>query len=108
MTVLRLQGGNYGRDFLSVGRTCSPVVLVAIALVACHISCCAVRAQEAATDSQRLILGFEKEELLKTEWVSREEKPGKSWFYFLDRPKGFDFVARFEAPGQINRAWTWV
>ncbi len=99
MIFLRLQGGDYGRDFLSAGRTCSPVVLVAIALAACSIFCCAVRAQDAAPDSQRLILGSEKKEPLKTEWVSREEKSGKSWFYFLDRPKGFDSVARFQAPG---------
>lgn len=35
-------------------------------------------------------------------------KPGRqSWFYLLKCPDGFDFAARFEWPGETNRAWTW-
>ena len=58
--------------------------------------------------SEKLILGFERAELAGTDDVSREEKPGRdSWFYLLERTKGFDFAARFEWPGATNRAWTW-
>lgn len=74
----------------------------------------AAAASGAAADSprrarpQRLILGFEHAGLARGGDVSREEQPGReSWFYLLDRPKGFDFAARFEWPGATNRAWTW-
>lgn len=63
----------------------------------------------AGQDAQKLILGFEKDELLRTECTSQEVKTGKeTWFYLLDQPEGFDFAARFEVPGQTNRAWTWA
>lgn len=58
-------------------------------------------------DPEKLLLGFEKEELLRTESTLREEVREAGWFYLLDRPEGVDFAARFEAPGEINRAWTW-
>jgi hypothetical protein len=58
--------------------------------------------------AQKLILGFEEAELSRGAHISRQEKPGRqSWFYLLERPEGFDFVARFEWPGGTNRAWTW-
>jgi hypothetical protein len=57
---------------------------------------------------QKLILGFEKSELSRGAYISQEEKPGRqSWFYLLGHPEGFDFAARFEWPGETNRAWTW-
>ena len=57
---------------------------------------------------EKTILGFEETELIRSDEVSREEKPGReSWFYLLERPEGFDFAARFEWPGATNRAWTW-
>jgi len=57
---------------------------------------------------EKLILGFEQTELSRGAYVSREEKPGReSWFYLLERSEGFDFAARFEWPGETNRAWTW-
>jgi hypothetical protein len=57
---------------------------------------------------EKLILGFEQEELSQGEYISHQEKPGRqSWFYLLERPEGFDFAARFEWPGATNRAWTW-
>ena len=102
---LRRRAGEF--DFVSVPRILLMAV-VAIGMAVAPLVCCAARAREPDQNSQKLILGFEKEELLRTEWTSREEKPGKTWFYLLDRPQGFDFVARFEAPGQTNRAWTWA
>jgi hypothetical protein len=58
--------------------------------------------------AQKLILGFEEAELGRGAYISRQEKPGRqSWFYLLKRPEGFDFAARFEWPGETNRAWTW-
>ncbi|MHC4691347.1 MAG: sialidase family protein [Planctomycetota bacterium] len=57
---------------------------------------------------QKLILGFEEAELSRGAYISRQEKPGReSWFYLLKRSEGFDFAARFEWPGETNRAWTW-
>jgi len=97
-----------GLVFPLVTRTCSPAVLVAISLAAAPLLFRAARAQEPRQDSQKLLLGFEKEELLRSESVSREEKPGKTWFYLLDQAQGFDFAARFEVPGETNRAWTWA
>ena len=58
-------------------------------------------------EPEKLILGFEKDELSRTKWTLRKEVRETGWFYLLDRPEGFDFAARFEAPGEINRAWTW-
>ena len=50
---------------------------------------------------ERIILGFEEQELSQSDEVSREEKPGReSWFYLLEQPEGFDFAARFQA-GEI-------
>ena len=61
-----------------------------------------------SNQAQKLILGFEESELSRGAHISREEKPGRqSWFYLLERPEGFDFAARFEWPGETNRAWTW-
>ena len=61
-----------------------------------------------SNQAQKLILGFEEAELSRGAHISREEKPGRqSWFYLLERPEGFDFAARFEWPGETNRAWTW-
>ena len=58
--------------------------------------------------AEKLILGFEQAELSQGAYISREEKPGReSWFYLLEQPEGFDFAARFEWPGETNRAWTW-
>ena len=58
--------------------------------------------------AEKLILGFEKAELNKGAYISPEEKPGReSWFYLLEQSEGFDFAARFEWPGETNRAWTW-
>ena len=69
---------------------------------------CAPCAWSAPSKVQKLILGFEKAELGRGAYISREEKPGReSWFYLLEQPEGFDFVARFEWPGETNRAWTW-
>jgi hypothetical protein len=57
---------------------------------------------------EKLILGFEQAELSQGAYISREEKPGReSWFYLLEQAEGFDFAARFEWPGETNRAWTW-
>ena len=57
---------------------------------------------------ERIILGFEEQELSQSDEVSREVEPGpESWFYLLEQPEGFDFAARFEWPGATNRAWTW-
>jgi hypothetical protein len=69
----------------------------------------ALHSQSAISNqAQKLILGFEQEELGRGAQISREEKPGRdSWFYLLERPEGFDFAARFEWPGEKNRAWTW-
>jgi hypothetical protein len=61
-----------------------------------------------SNQAQKLILGFEKLELSRGAYISQEEKPGRqSWFYLLEYPEGFDFAARFEWPGETNRAWTW-
>jgi hypothetical protein len=70
---------------------------------------CAPCARSATSNqAEKLILGFEEAELGRGAYVSREEKPGReSWFYLLEQPKGFDFAARFEWPGETNRAWTW-
>ncbi len=58
--------------------------------------------------AQKLILGFEEAELSRGAYISWQEKPGRqSWFYLLKHPEGFDFAARFEWPGETNRAWTW-
>ena len=74
-------------------------------LVLCSVAAVAPAADPAKT---RLILGFEKAELSRGLPVSYEEKPGRDhWFFLLDRPEGFDFAARFEWPGEVNRAWTW-
>jgi hypothetical protein len=69
----------------------------------------APRAQSALSNrTEKLILGFEQEELGRGAHISQEEKPGReSWFYLLERPEGIDFAARFEWPGETNRAWTW-
>ncbi len=69
----------------------------------------APRARSAeALQAEKLIVGFEQAELSRGAHISREEKPGpESWFYLLERPEGFDFAARFEWPGETNRAWTW-
>ena len=57
---------------------------------------------------EKLILGFEQAELSRGAYISRQEKPGReSWFYLLEHPEGYDFAARFEWPGETNRAWTW-
>ena len=61
-----------------------------------------------ASPKERLILGFEKDELAASQCVGREVKAGRDcWFYLLDQPEGFDFAARFEWPGGTNRLWTW-
>ena len=58
--------------------------------------------------AEKLILGFEQAELSRGAHISHQEKPGReSWFYLLEQSKGFDFAARFEWPGETNRAWTW-
>lgn len=58
--------------------------------------------------AEKLILGFEQAELDRGAHISRQEKPGgDSWFYLLEQSEGFDFAARFEWPGETNRAWTW-
>jgi hypothetical protein len=58
--------------------------------------------------AEKLILGFEQTELNQGAYISREEKPDReSWFYLLEQSEGFDFAARFEWPGETNRAWTW-
>jgi len=57
---------------------------------------------------EKLILGFEKEQLARGQWIAPEVKTGRDcWFYLLDQPEGFDFAARFEWPGSTNRLWTW-
>ena len=57
---------------------------------------------------RKLILGFEKEELVRLPEVVRGVKPGRdSWFFLIELDDGFDFAARFEWPGATNRAWTW-
>jgi len=57
---------------------------------------------------EKLILSFEQAELIQGAYISREEKPDRdSWFYLLEKSGGFDFAARFEWPGETNRAWTW-
>jgi len=70
-----------------------------------HIPC----ARSALSNrAEKLIVGFEQAELSQGSYISHEEKPGReSWFYLLERPEGFDFAARFEWPGETNRAWTW-
>jgi len=61
-----------------------------------------------SNQDQKLILGFEESELSRGAYISRQEKPGReSWFYLLEQSEGFDFAARFEWPGETNRAWTW-
>jgi hypothetical protein len=61
-----------------------------------------------SNQAQKLILGFEEAELSRGAYISRQEKPGReSWFYLLEQPEGFNFAARFEWPGETNRAWTW-
>jgi len=63
---------------------------------------------DSPNQAQKLIVGFEQAELSQGAHISREEKPGReSWFYLLEQPEGFDFAARFEWPGETNRAWTW-
>ncbi len=82
-------------------------LLVRLAFSAVLLAAAAGAAAGEAPD-ERVILGFERAELSRDVAVSREEKPGReSWFYLLDREKGFDFAARFEWPGATNRAWTW-
>ena len=50
-----------------------------------------------SNQDEKLIVGFEQEELSRGSYISRQEKPGReSWFYLLERPEGFDFAARFE------------
>ncbi len=57
---------------------------------------------------RKLVLGFEKEELVRLPDVVRGVKPGReSWFFLIELEDGFDFAARFEWPGATNRAWTW-
>lgn len=70
-----------------------------------HIPC----ARSALSNrAEKLIVGFEQAELSQGSYISHEEKPGReSWFYLLEHPEGFDFAARFEWPGETNRAWTW-
>ncbi|TKJ38149.1 MAG: hypothetical protein CEE38_05165 [Planctomycetes bacterium B3_Pla] len=61
-----------------------------------------------SSEAEKLILGFERQELNRGTQIARQEKPGRdSWFYLLERSEGFDFAARFEWPGATNRAWTW-
>jgi len=64
-------------------------------------------AQAASRPAEKLILGFEKEELIVGEAIAYDENPSRCWFYLLDGTEGFDFAARFEWPGGKNRAWTW-
>jgi hypothetical protein len=86
-----------------------PVVLPRVLNVALLVLCSVVAvAAETDVAEPKLILGFEKAELSRGLPVSYEEKPGRDhWFFLLDRPEGFDFAARFEWPGEVNRAWTW-
>ena len=78
-------------------------------VVACVLVTVAVETGSSSElSTEKTILGFEEKELSRSDEVSREEKPGReSWFYLLEQPEGFDFAARFEWPGAINRAWTW-
>ncbi len=66
------------------------------------------RRPDISYQAEKLIVGFEQEELSRGAHISRQEKAGReSWFFLLERPEGFDFAARFEWPGGTNRAWTW-
>ena len=71
---LRRRAGEF--DFVSVPRTLLMAV-VAIGTAVAPLVSCAARAREPDQNSQKLILGFEKEELLRTEWTSREESRGR-------------------------------
>ncbi len=65
-------------------------------------------ARAASRPAEKLILGFEKEELIVGEEIAYDENPSRCWFYLLEGTEGFDFAARFEWPGGRNRAWTWL
>ena len=62
----------------------------------------------ASKPDEKLIIGFEKDELSAGKEISHVEESSRSWFFLLDGEKGFDFAARFEWPGGKNRAWTWI
>jgi hypothetical protein len=80
------------------------MLLAQIAIIFFHVAISAASSQP----GEKLILGFEKAELNKGAYISTEEKAGReSWFYLLEQSEGFDFAARFEWPGETNRAWTW-
>ena len=78
-------------------------------VVACDLATVvAATGSSSELTKEKTILGFEEEELGRSDEVSKQEKPGReSWFYLLEQPEGFDFAARFEWPGATNRAWTW-
>ncbi len=90
-----------------ISGTCKVILILFIqaGIFFSHVPC----ARSALSNqAEKLILGFEQSELSRGAHISREEKPGRdSWFYLLERPEGFDFAARFEWPGETNRAWTW-
>ena len=82
-------------------------VLLLYVIGAAQVMLCGV-ATAADAAKTKLILGFERAEFSRGLPLSYEEKPGRDhWFFLLDRPEGFDFAARFEWPGAVNRAWTW-
>lgn len=82
------------------------LIILAHAGTFCLHAPCVCSASE--SPAEKLILGFEKAELGRGAEISHLEKTGPdSWFYLPDRPEGFDFAARFEWPGETNRAWTW-
>lgn len=82
------------------------IVLVPAALVAIGGICWAAGATSGP--AEKLLLGFEEDELAATHFVGREVKKGReSWFYLIDKPGGFDFSARFEWPSEVNTFWSW-
>ncbi|MCK4293864.1 MAG: exo-alpha-sialidase [Planctomycetes bacterium] len=81
------------------------ILFIQIGILFLHAPCAW---SDSSNQAQKLIVGFEQAELSRGAHISREEKPGReSWFYLLEQPEGFDFAARFEWPGETNRAWTW-
>ena len=83
-------------------------VLVLFAQIAMFLLRASTALASSSQPAEKLILGFEQAELSRGAYISWEEKPGRdSWFYLLKQSEGFDFAARFEWPGETNRAWTW-
>ncbi|MBL7189009.1 MAG: hypothetical protein ISS70_22005 [Phycisphaerae bacterium] len=86
----------------------SMTVLILFAQIAMFLLHSPAALAVSSRPAEKLIMGFEQAELSRGAYISREEKPGHdSWFYLLEQSEGLDFAARFEWPGETNRAWTW-